>query len=237
MPLLVWITALCQEALAGPGGILRFTRFFRCRLPLRHRGGSPAGTGNGTGIGKFSPAFPARRRTRQRHGNGCSAGGARLRSEPRWAGGVAAGSAAHPCADDPARTSLSAPATPPAHRVFGALRGRRFVLDVGADSSATRCRRHGRRLHGFRTRSPMRMGSYRERQPTRVVTGLAAIPRAARRKKRKKGAADSAFWCRMRPKPRQRSRLNSDRPCMRVNTVCAVCRAVLSSWKRVIASA
>ena len=172
MPLLVWITALCQEALAGPGGIFRFTRFFRCRLPLRHRGGSPAGTGNGTGIGKFSPAFLARRRTRQRHGNGRSVGGARLRSEPRWAGGVAAGSAAHPCADDPARTSLSAPATPPAHRVFGALRGRRFVLDVGADSSATRRRRHGRRLHGFRARSPMRMGSYRERQLTRVVACL-----------------------------------------------------------------
>ena len=177
MPLLVWITALCQEALAGPGEILRFTRFFRCRLPLRHRGGSPAGTGNGTGIGKFSPAFPARRRTVTAAAPGCS-----LRSEPRWAGGVAAGSAAHPCADDPALTSLSAPATPPAHRVFGARRSRRFVLDVGADSSATRYRRHRRCLHGFRARSPMRMGSYRKRQPTRVVAGLpdeaATIPAA-----------------------------------------------------------
>ncbi len=215
------------------------------------------------------------------------------------------------------------PRHPPAHRVFGALRSRRFVLDVGADSSATRLRRHRRHLHEFCARSPMRMGSYRERQTTRVIacltgeatatqvargrrvmghgasgtgmchgracehggsparqamppwpggprrTGALALSRmlstprgaggtfrsrcfngsraapvralqpcwSAARRKDKKGAADCAFRCRMRPKPRQRSRLNSDRPCMRVNTVCAVCRAVLSSWKRVIASA
>ena len=138
------------------------------------------------------------------HRNPRSADCGRLRWEPRRAGGVAAGSAAHPCADDPARTSLSAPATPPAHRVFVGLSGRvsalhvcrsRFIGDptpsarttpwrsnapvahedgllqeaqwpligfrvVGADSSATRGRRHERRFGGQMPRSPMRMGSY-----------------------------------------------------------------------------
>ena len=67
---------------------------------------------------------------RNRNRNPRSAACGRLRWEPRWAGGVAAGSAAHPCADDPARTSLSAPATPPAHRVFGGLSGRVSALHV-----------------------------------------------------------------------------------------------------------
>ena len=49
------------------------------------------------------------------------------------------------------------------------------ALPVGADSSATRGRRHRRRLRGFRARSPMRMGSYRERQPTRVERGRRAM--------------------------------------------------------------
>ena len=64
------------------------------------------------------------------HRNPRSADCGRLRWEPRRAGGVAAGSAAHPCADDPARTSLSAPATPPAHRVFVGLSGHVSALHV-----------------------------------------------------------------------------------------------------------
>ena len=87
----------------------------------------------------------------------------------------------------------------------GAFGSRLRSAYVGADSSATRGRRHRRHLHEFCARSPMRMGSYRERQTTRVIACLTDEAAAIQVARGRRVMGAWRKWRRDVPRPRVRT--------------------------------